>query len=208
MRKQLCLALLVAFGCINSHSAKAEESHSGWFLPRKLSDQNTEVRFEVDSTWHLVEGTVTNFTGEAHLEDPTDPTSVTLQLRFSVSNFDTKNSMRDRKMKRVMAAQQFPFVYFKAQGLTKKCTPALVLRDGSCSDSLTGELTILSTKKTVTLPISIKTAEKDSFFVKGEASFRWEEYGVKDPSILIARLDPVVTVFFEVTLSPETTNNT
>lgn len=172
-----------------------------WFLPTALSDQNTKVTFEVDSTWHLVKGETTGLRGNAKLQDQTDPNSIVVQLKVPVVNFDTDNGMRDERMREVMAEESYKYVSFESEGKKGECTPALVLRDGTCEDVLSGKLTIRSKTSPVEIPIVISSSGENGFVVKGKLPISWAEYGVEDPSILIARLDPIVTVLFEVTLT-------
>ena len=115
--------------------------------------------------------------------------------------FDTDNSKRDRRMREVMSAEKFKNVTFKSSGLKQACTPGVVMRDKLCSDILVGDLTILAKTKKVEIPVFIKYVDKNTFSVEGELHLRWAEYGIEDPSIFIARLNPVVTVFFKVQLN-------
>jgi hypothetical protein len=50
--------------------------------------------------------------------------------------------------------------------------------------------------KEVALPVSI-TKEADRYVISGAIPVRWAEYNIEDPSILIAKLDPVVTISYE-----------
>lgn len=187
--------------CLAS-TAFAQPSVKNWYLPLEINDLNTQVRFEVDSTWHLVKGSTGNVSGEAHLADENDPRSISASLSIPVASFDTDNSSRDEELRGVMFAEKYPAVVFSATKLKGDCTPALVLRDGKCEDSLIGELQIAAKKESIELPITILRTEGDRFRVEGKFPLRWADYGVEDPSIFIARLKPVVTIFFSVDLAP------
>lgn len=182
----------------------AEPTLSTWHLPQVLDDTNTTVRFEVDSTWHLVHGATSGLTGKASLQDVNDPTSVKVSLSLPVAKFDTDNSSRDERMNEVMFSDTYPTVSFVGEKLQKRCTPAVVRRDKKCHDELKGKLTILKTTKDVALPLIIQESGAGGFVVEGSLALRWAEYGVEDPSIFIARLNPVVTVFFTARLEPLT----
>ncbi|RIL10476.1 MAG: hypothetical protein DCC75_04285 [Proteobacteria bacterium] len=177
----------------------AQSSASSWFLPLTVADGNTRLKFEVDSTWHTVHGKVSGVMGEIKLQEAEDPTSIQAHLEFPVQAFDTDNSSRDSRLREVMAEQEFPVVVFDANGLKRSCTPALVLRDGECRDELTGKLKIRAVSKEVVVPIVI-SGNPTGFHVRGEFSINWPEFGVEDPSILIASVDPVVVVHFQVDL--------
>ena len=148
----------------------AEPDLSNWYLPAAISDQNTNVRFEVDSTWHLVKGVTANLSGNIQLLDPEDPTSVEISLSLPVAKFDTGNSMRDDRMREVMAADEFQMVTFSGQGLKKLCTPALVLRDRVCEDLIRGELKIRSNSMPIDLPVQIGITSEKSFKISGKTN--------------------------------------
>ncbi|MCB0311411.1 MAG: YceI family protein, partial [Bdellovibrionales bacterium] len=80
---------------------------------------------------------------------------------------------------------------------------AVVLRDGECKDQLKGKLKIAAKEREVQLPIVISKGNGDSFRVRGNLPIKWSEYGIEDPSILIARLNPIVTIYFDVSLLPQ-----
>ena len=179
----------------------AQRPQDVWFLPTELSDQNTKVRFEVDSTWHLVEGSTKDLKGKAKLTNLNDPQSVQIEISLPVDQFDTDNSSRDKKLKEVMHAAEYPLVQFKGNGLRNGCTPQAVIKTGTCDDIMAGQLMISGKMKVVDLPILISYSEGNEFHVSGKLPIKWAEYGVEDPSILIARVKPIVTIFFDLTLS-------
>ena len=164
-----------------------------WIAPQDLGDNNTTVSFEVDSTWHLVEGTTSRVTGKVWLLNPEDPLSIQAEIHVPVVKFDTHNSMRDDKMRDVMAAAKFPEVIIRTNAVKGDCSPQTVETKGFCDGALLGSLTIRDVTQEVTLPYTIKR-EHDSFVISGKYSFEWAKYHVEDPSILIAKLSPVVSV--------------
>lgn len=178
------------------------ESHERWHTPQKLSPENTKVTFELDSTWHTVHGKVGTLSGTLELKDKNDPQTVRVESELIVGSFDTGSGSRDSKMRDVMGSEDFPVVKFEVDGLSKKCTPALVFKSGKCDDIMDAKLTIRDVAKKYHVPVHIESAG-EAFVVKGELPVSWMEFGVEDPSILIASVDPVVTIFFEVTLNPQ-----
>jgi polyisoprenoid-binding protein YceI len=87
--------------------ATADSGVSSWFLPLTLSDKNTTIAFTLDSTWHTVQGTTSGVSGLAELQDGEDPTSLHVQVQIPVETFDTDNSMRDSKLRKIMTADKF-----------------------------------------------------------------------------------------------------
>ena len=196
--KLIGFIMLIVFNFIAD--SVAENLADNWFLPVTLSDQNTKVRFELDSTWHMVHGIVKNISGSAKLKDLSDKSSVSLLVRFPVRSFNTDNRSRDKELRHVMGTEEFPDVIFEADRLLDGCTPERVAAEMTCADLLESALTIRGVRKLVRVPIII-AFNNSKFTIKGSLPIRWSEFGVEDPSILIARVDPIVTVHFEAELA-------
>jgi polyisoprenoid-binding protein YceI len=192
--------LIISFTAC-SGTAAAQSPEAAWFLPKRLSDHNLVVGFDVDTTWHWVHGQTSGIDGEAMLSAPDDPQSVAIEVKIPVANFDTDSSSRDSELRNVMAADKYPFVILNASGLTKGCTPAKVLAEGSCEDAMAAKIQIRAIKSDFLLPILMKKT-KEGFSVEGSFNIKWPDFGVEDPSILVARVHKDVTIKFKVTLRP------
>ncbi|MCB0339139.1 MAG: YceI family protein, partial [Bdellovibrionales bacterium] len=203
----LFITLFLTSGVIHASTPTEDDSSSNdkstWYLPSGLTDSNTTVEFNVDSTWHMVEGKTAGVEGSAKLADNSDPRTLVVEVKLPVAKFDTDSSKRDREMRDVMAEKEFPFVSFESTSPLAQCVPAIVLRDGSCEDILKGVLQIRDVKKDILIPIVISNIG-DSFEVTGAIPVKWAEFGVEDPSIFIARLDSTVNVNFKVVLKAAT----
>lgn len=180
-----------------------------WNLPQSISDANTTVTFTVDSTWHLVEGTTAGLHGFIRLADPADPLSLQIEVTLPVNRFDTDRASRDEKLRTVMGATHYPEVFFRGSGARVRsgvCRPEEITLSTPCGLDITGELRIGAITQPVVLPVNV-TPSPSGFAVEGELPLEWATYGVADPSILIARLEPTVTVRVRVELvrGPHTT---
>jgi len=91
-----------------------------WNLPQQLSDTNTTVTFEVDSTWHLVEGKTAGIHGRVWLENQADTNSINIEVSLPVARFDTDRESRDEKLRTVMYAQRYPEVSFVGRGASPR----------------------------------------------------------------------------------------
>lgn len=170
-------------------------SAQSWSLPASLSDSNTTITFKVDSTWHLVQGTTSKVTGSVRQQDPADPLSIEVDLTIPVASFDTDWDARDEKLAIVMAAELFANVRFRSTRLSADCHPLKVKNDGRCSGLLQGFLTIRDVTMPVSLPVEIvRSGSSDT--ITGKLMLQWADYHVEDPSILIAKLDPTVTIAY------------
>lgn len=172
-----------------------------WNLPQVLSPKNSAVTFEVDSTWHLIKGSIRNFEGNLWLEDPGNFESVRGSIRFPVSEFDTDNESRDEKMRRIMQADKYPYVEFVITAFdASRCAPEKFVEAGSCQLSVMGNLTINNVTRNITVQAS---AERRGETIRciGTTSIKWSEYDIEDPSILVAKLYEDVEININLILS-------
>jgi polyisoprenoid-binding protein YceI len=159
--------------------------------PQKASTAGT-----ANASNQTVNGTTKNLNGSVVLRDKNDPLSIVVDLKIQVKTFDTDWDSRDEKLQECMASDVYPVASFISTRLSDSCKPALLDIAGRCSGTLTGTLTMRDVSKEVALPVSI-TKEADRYVISGAIPVRWAEYNIEDPSILIAKLDPVVTISYE-----------
>ena len=180
-----------------AEQAAAQQGY--WNLPVELNDRTARVSFEVDSTWHLVSGTTRQITGRVWLDKPDDYSSVRADIALPVAGFDTENAMRDKRMREVMAAVEFPEVHFYLNRIDGLCRPQDLQLHSRCQAQANGDLTIHGVSRNISFPISVE-AEAEGYKVSGRAGLKWPDFGVVDPSILVAKLSPSVSVSFECLL--------
>ena len=182
------LELTNFFGNKNTH----------WNLPIELNDSNTNVKFEVDSTLHLISGISKHISGKAWLKDDKKPSSIKAEISFPIKFFNTGNESRDSKMRKVMNAARYPNVKFSIQSTSDICLPSS-LENKRCEAKLIGNLSIRGISKQISIPILIKKSLK-GYDVHGKTSFKWADFGIEDPSTFLAKLYEDVTVSFKCTL--------
>ena len=172
-----------------------------WNLPQQLSGSNLKVRFEVDSTWHLVKGEVKNVDGKLWLEDPSNFQSIKGSFRAPISSFDTNSESRDEKMRKVMHEQQHPFVDFVIVSFDGvKCDPKTLSNETPCEAAIEGDLTINAITKNVLLKTFV-TKKNDAYEVSATTTIKWNEFEIEDPSILVAKLYEDVNIQIDLLLS-------
>jgi len=169
-----------------------------WPSSVRVTDSNATVTFEVDSTWHLVEGKMSGVSGALQIDSGD---AVTGSISVPVALFNTERESRDERLREVMAAEQFPQVTLLFDGVRLGCAPADTVQPKGCSGTLSARLTIRDVTRTIGLPFTAKR-EGDAIVFSGTFSLEWAEYGVEDPSILIAKLDPTVSVTYKIILPP------
>jgi polyisoprenoid-binding protein YceI len=180
----------------------ADQVKSPWRLPLEISDATATVSFEVDSTWHLVKGTTSLIRGRVWLADPVDFLSLRANVILPVDQFATDWESRDEKMKKVMHSIEHPEVTFQLHGVTDETTRCPV-EDRECVYTGSGSLTISGHTENVKFPVRVRP-NTDAYEVNIELDLRWGDFGVEDPSILLATLDPVVRVLARLTVPKNT----
>ncbi len=190
--------LLVGVGLSEPGTAWAENY---WNLPQVLNAENTEIKFSLDTTWHTLEGQVRVVGGEVRLTDPRDYKAVGAVIHIPVTAMDTGNKSRDKEMRQVMSAETFPEISFVLSNLGSEiCNPSAMATEEPCSFHATGELKIRDITKNLPVSASVIKTRGQDYVVSGTTKLDWSEFGVEDPSILVARVHKDVTINFKMQL--------
>lgn len=166
-----------------------------WQPSMEISDRNAAVSFEVDSTWHLIHGKISGLNGKVWFAQSNGSKILKAELNAPVAQFNTENRSRDSELKKVMAEPEYPKVTLTIESAEDVCTPEIVKKSGSCTGILSGKLTIRDVTKDIQIPYKVVN-EDGVFKASGEFQLKWADYGVEDPSILIAKLHDTVKVSF------------
>jgi polyisoprenoid-binding protein YceI len=191
----LCGAIAVAASSMYAKDAYSEPHP--WNLPAVLSTLNTSITFELDTTWHTVHGEAKQISGRAWLTTPADYKSVRLELTIPVSSLDTGSESRDEEMRDSMDAEAFPNISFVSEPLREVCAPAALAEGSSCPFAGSGTVTIRDVSRQVPLSGTISREPSGGFKVSGDTTLKWDEFGIKDPSILIAKVHSETKIHFE-----------
>lgn len=175
--------------------AQAED----WPLPFAINDANTAVKFEVDSTWHLIHGTTKNIDGRVWCEAGSNPCAVRFEVSLPVSEFDTENSSRDKRMREILRSAQYPTVSFRSSKIDKLPLPGEISDGIEYPIAIQGIISINGNQRPLQLQ-GMLVRRDDLFEVRGDGTLSWKDFNVEDPSILIAKLDPTVVLHFNLTL--------
>lgn len=201
---QLLIAAVIGLGGFPAVAVADGTAAPYAWLPYQLSDQNTKVEFEIDSTWHLIHGGTSKVSGKIEQRKSGEPATLLIEAHFPVRMFDTDNESRDERLREVMASELFPEVTVRTSELKGECLEVVKDRLSSphCSGALRGTLTIRDVTKDVELPFKLTPMGEgefpDSYLAEGEFEIKWAEFGVEDPSILIAKLYETAKIKFQV----------
>ena len=200
MVKSLPVYLLLYF--LTSILGSNDLSAESWNLPLRLDGNSMKINFSLDSTWHTVHGEVKNHSGLLRLVSANGNGILAATLTIRSNALDTNNEGRDSKMRKVMESAAYPFISISVPSIIPSCKESEVTVDHNCSYESHGTITI----RDVTLPImlqgEIARNVAGDLFVNGESSLDWSIFGIHDPSILVARVDKLVSIAFEITIPP------
>jgi polyisoprenoid-binding protein YceI len=153
------------------------------------------VGFEAHATLHDFEGRAGAFDGTL------DTSALTGTLAVPVASLTTGIGARDARMRgESLDAARFPQVRFTVDRIEGD-TAIVRGQAGSGSVTLVGALTV----RDVTRPLRVMATvsrEGDGLRLRGRHEVRWDDFGVPDPSVLVARLDPTIFVVFDVLARP------
>lgn len=193
------LVILLCVGALAPSAAQAQH----WNLPADLSRDTMQITFELDTTWHTVEGSVKEISGHLSLPNPKDPRTIGATLTIPVASLDTESESRDEEMRDSMEASRFPTITVKVPQIRPSCDEASLSVEPDCNYVTQATITI----RDVTLPINLKgTIRRDAagaILVEGTTQLDWSKFGVKDPSILIAKVHETVQISFRIMLPPK-----
>lgn len=155
-----------------------------------LDPAATKVTFTLDTTFHLVHGTMALTGGTIRFDPETGLASGEITVDARVA--ETGNTDRDKTMHEdVLETARYPNIVFKPQRVEGK------LADPGRSDlSITGILTLHGDQH----PMTLKTAVECGLgHVKGEIRFSvpYVAWGLKDPSFLVARAAKTVEILVQ-----------
>ena len=153
----------------------------------EFTPAHTTVEYSVDSTLHTVHGTFALKRGTLRIDPASGRTEGELVVDASSGSSGTKG--RDRRMTReILEADKYPDIVFQPDRMDGKLE-----EQGKSQVKLLGMLTIHGKQHEI-------TAGVDAQAVAGgyDATARFEvpyiEWGMKNPSTFILRVDKVVTV--------------
>ena len=182
------LALAVAFAALPAGAA----SQKATFDPKR-----SQVRFVLDSPLHTVHGTFALRSGEVSFDPATGTASGTIVV--DATSGESGNRSRDAKMhQEVLESARFPQIVFSAQRLE-----GAVPEQGTGSVKLHGTLSLHGAPHPVVLPATLKR-QGDHLWATVRISIPFIAWGLKDPSLLLVKVDRKV----EITIEAEATLST
>jgi polyisoprenoid-binding protein YceI len=196
MVKILLSVIAIVLSAVFSQSASAQP----WNLPADLNSSTMKVTFEIGTTWHTVEGVVKTLSGRVWLESPRSPNKIRASLVIPVASLDTDSESRDEELRDSMEEKVFHSIRIEVPAITPSCDERNVTPDSACTYTGEGTITIRDVTLPLTLTGPLRKQADGAYTIAGDTVVDWSAFGVKDPSILVARVYEKVKVAFHITL--------
>jgi len=124
--------------------------------------------------------------------------SILSEITFPVKSFSTGWDKRDESLFDHMNGEKYPNAILKTNKVKGNCTPEIVEKS-LCEEKLLGTLTICDVTKEIEVDIKVEKTE-NNYKVTGTYSFKWAEYNIEDPSMIVAKVDPIVKVNYSIVI--------
>ena len=153
-----------------------------------FSQSGSSIKFFNKASLHGIEGTAKSFGGTL------DSASLTGSLVVKTASMTTDLGPRDKKMHEFcLESVTFPAITFDVKSI--EGGEALQNGEGAGQVTLVGSLTIRDVSKSVRIAADYAFVDT-GLKLTGRYDFKWTDYGVPDPSIIISKLYPEMNVQF------------
>lgn len=152
-----------------------------------LDPQQTRIRFRVDSTLHLVEGSADLLRGEIRFEP--EGGSASGEIEVDAESVDTGNLLRDTVLHgKVLDSERYPRITFRP----RRVEVDRIVEEGA-DVRVAGSIEINGTVRPLVVPGRVRLeGERVGFAASFEIPY--VEWGMTDPGSFLLRVDHVVTV--------------
>jgi len=190
-----CLAILLSAAPAPPHpQATAAVTHE---VALTLDPAQTKVHFNVDSTLHMVHGTLTLKSGSLQFDSQTGKAAGSIIV--NAVSCDTGNSSRDQRLhKEILETWKFAEATFRPSQIDGQ-----VSLTAPSDFKLKGVITLHGTDHELVADVH---SEFSGDHWKGTAKFDvpYTKWGIKDPSNFFLKVKPVVNVELELAGSKST----
>src|SRR6476646_481413 len=152
-----------------------------------LDPAQTKVNFTVDSTLHTVHGDFRLKSGSIQFDDATGAASG--ELVVDSASGESGSNGRDKKMhKDILESPKYSDIVFTPQHVK-----GTVANEGKSTVEVEGILTMHGKSKPVTMPLEVQL-QNGNGPADGSFSVKYLEWGMKNPSTFILRVNDTVQI--------------
>jgi polyisoprenoid-binding protein YceI len=175
------IALLVLAAAL---SAKVAQAQQRTFT---LDPAQTKVSFSVDSTLHTVHGDFRLKRGSIQFDNSTGAASG--ELVVDSASGESGSDGRDKRMhKDILESPKYSDIVFTPQHVR-----GIVANDGKSTVEVEGVLSMHGKSRPVTMPLDVQL-ENGAGSADGTFSVKYQEWGMKNPSTFILRVNDTVHI--------------
>lgn len=165
--------------------AGADRRGAQWVF--ELDPAASSVSFELGATLHTVEGTAKLTAGTVRFDPATG--SASGRIEVDATSLDTGNENRDEDMHRkVLESATYPDIYFEPRRMSGSFEPT-----GTSEVTFEGSFGIHGEEHPLELTFDV-SGEQDTVSATTEFRVPYVEWGMKDPSKFLLRVEKHVTV--------------
>jgi hypothetical protein len=159
-----------------------------------VSPLKSSLTFEARSTLHTMRGNATGLSGQVDFALMPDGTIGTepapkMHVEFPVENLKTANPLQDREMWKLIGKGTY--------GRIAADLRELAAANGPNQYGAAGDITLAGRARRYNGTLSIDNDE-ESLTIDGDLSVDIRDFGLRPPSLLILRVDPVVKVHLQL----------
>jgi hypothetical protein len=155
-----------------------------------VSSSESSLAVEARSTLHAIRATVSGLTGyvvaawkaDGGLASAPDPV---MHLEFPIDQVRSGNAMQDREMRKLVDAGRFPKVAADLRTIELLSSPSRY--------KASGEITLVGRARTYGGEFMIAN-DGGAVSVEGELNLDIRDFGLKPPSLLILKVDPILRI--------------
>jgi polyisoprenoid-binding protein YceI len=171
-------------------AARAQATGSNVFY---LDPAQSTIKFTLDTTLHMVEGTFKLKSGKVSFDPATGKASG--QITADATSADTANKSRDKKMhQEILESQKYPEIVFVVQQVKGAVNP-----QGASQVELSGVFRIHGQDHESTMTLSVERLPSGTIQADAKTSVPYIKWGLKNPSSFLLRANDTVGVEIHVT---------
>jgi polyisoprenoid-binding protein YceI len=175
------IALLILAATLSAGIAHAQQETF------TLDPAQTKINFTVDSTLHTVHGDFRLKRGAIQFDNSTGV--ATGELVVDSASGESGSDGRDKKMhKDILESQKYSDIVFTPQHMK-----GTVANEGKSTVQVEGLLTMHGKSKPVTMPLEVQL-QNGAGSADGSLSVKYQEWGMKNPSTFILRVNDTVKI--------------
>ncbi len=186
----LCIVAVLTSILLLPSAARAQATGSSEF---KLDPAQSTIKFTLDTTLHMVEGTFKLKSGHLSFDPATGNASG--QITADATSADTGNKSRDKKMhQEILESQRYPEIVFIPQRIKGAVNP-----QGPSQVELSGVFRIHGQEHEFDVALNVQREPGGAILADAKISVPYIKWGLKNPSSFLLRASDTMEVEIHVT---------